>query len=95
MVSVTYTAECHLNAGTGSYIFITILIDNQPMTPTGPGDAFCSGRSGAVGGGAARRSITVSRTLLGGFIHQMRIFAQVSGTHTGARIGASTLVVAQ
>ncbi len=93
-VSFTYTAECRLNADTGSYLVVAIFVDNVKLIPTGNGDAFCSGRSGTVGGGAARRSMTASRTLFAG-THQIRIGAVVGGPHLGASIRASTLVVAQ
>lgn len=96
LVSVTYTAECRLIGGLGTYIHLTILIDNLVAVPSGPDAAFCSGRNAAgtagTGGGFAHQSITVGRVLAAG-AHSVKINAQVSSGHTGARLDNTTLLV--
>lgn len=91
-VSVTFTAECQLVAGTGSYLHVSVLIDNVVTPPSGSDAAFCSGRGAGVQGGWARNSITVTR-LLGAGAHSVRVVAAVSGPHTGARLDDTTIMV--
>ncbi len=92
LVTVTYTAECRLIGNLSSYIHLTIFIDNSAVLPSGPDAAFCSGRGAGIGGGWAHQSITVSRNLAAG-AHGVKIIAQVSGAHTGARLDHTTLLV--
>ena len=91
-VSVTFTAECQLVAGTTSWLHVSVLIDNAVTPPSGSDAAFCSGRGAGVQGGWARHSITVTR-LLGAGAHSVRVIAAVSGLHTGARLDDTTIMV--
>ena len=91
-VSVTFTAECQLVAGTTSWLHVSVLIDNLVTPPSGSDAAFCSGRGAGVQGGWARHSITVTR-LLGPGAHNVRVVAAVSGVHTGARLDDTTIMV--
>ena len=92
LVSVTFTAECRVISALGTYIHLTILIDDVVAVPTGPDAAFCSGRGVGVGGGRAHQSITVGRALAAG-AHSVKINAQVSGAHTSAYLDNMTLLV--
>jgi hypothetical protein len=93
-VAVTYTAECELIASSFSWIAITVLIDGTTVIPSGSDAAFCSGRGTGVGGGWSRNSITVVRGLAAGN-HTVAVRAQVFGTHTGARLDDTTILVAR
>ena len=92
-VSVTYTAVCRLRALPSSnyHIEITVLIDDQPVEPSGPGDTFCSGgwaeADGAVVPAGASRSITVSPSLLAG-THSIRIVAHNNGNSEDSFLGS-------
>lgn len=91
-VSVTFTAECQLVAGTTSWLHVSVLIDNVVTPPSGSDAAFCSGRGAGVQGGWARHSITVTR-LLGAGAHSVRVVAAVTGPHTGARLDDTSIMV--
>ena len=91
-VSVTFTAECQLVAGTASWLHVSVLIDNLATLPSGSDAAFCSGRGAGVQGGWARHSITVTRLLAGG-AHSVRVVAAVTGPHTGARLDDTSIMV--
>lgn len=93
-VSVTYTAECQLNAASSSWLHVSVFIDGAIAAPSGPDAAFCSGRGVGVATGWARHSITVTRILAAGN-HSVIVRGQVSGFHSGARLDDTTILIAR
>lgn len=93
-VSVTYTAECQLNAASSSWLHVSVVIDGAVTPPSGPDAAFCSGRGVGVATGWARHSITVTRVLAAG-VHSVSVRGQVAGAHAGARIDDSTILISR
>ena len=91
LVSVTYTAECSLEAPPTSWLSISIYIDNVLVPPSGQDLAFCSGWSGGAGRWSSN-AVTVAKNLSAGS-HTVRVDAFVQNSFSFAFIDDTMLLI--